>query len=115
MIEVNGSFVKANDTFKAPNGGVVSITPPLDKEYWIMRVPLSDKQAIVAFPKFFTVGIGFQIEEEDWNTNLPYSNSPEEIFHHISCNKGDESISDEKCIEAIKEIQSAIKSWRNET
>ncbi len=113
-LEINGSFVKANDTFKTPNGGTISITPPLDKEYWAMRIPLSDKQAIVCFPKFFTVGIGFQIENADWNTNLPYSSPAKEIFEHIKCNKGDESISDEDCMRAIELLQEAIKKWRND-
>lgn len=111
-IEINGAFVKANDTFKIPNGEIISITPPLDEKYWIMRVPLSEKQAIVCFPKFFTVGIGFQIEDKDWNTNLPYTEEPEYIFNHIKCNKGDDSISDKNCIEAIKLLQSAIKDWK---
>lgn len=111
-IEINGAFVKANDTFKAPNWGTFYITPPLDKDYWIMRVPLSEKQAIVCFPKFTTVGIGFQVEEEDWNSNLPYTQGAEYIYNHIKCNKGDDSISDKDCIEAIKLLQSAIKGWR---
>ena len=84
------------------------MTPPIGEEYWLYRVPLSEKQAIIAFPKFGTIGIGFQKEEEDWNTNLPYSCTAEEIFNHISPNKGSEAISDEDCILAIRLIQSAI-------
>ena len=113
-IEINGAFIKAKDTFKCPNGSILSVTPPLDENYWIMRVPLSKKQAIVCFPKFFTIGIGFQVEENDWNTNLPYTKKAKYIFNHIKCNKGDNLISDEDCIEAIKILQSAIKDWKGE-
>lgn len=88
-------------------GNGVAITPPIDEDYWIMRVPLSDKQAVVCFPKFFTVGIGFQ-KEKDWNTNLPYTCDAEEIFAHISHNKGDVGIPDADCIQAIKMLQAEV-------
>jgi hypothetical protein len=87
----------------------ILITPPVGEEgYWYYRVALSEKQAIIAFPKFGTIGIGFEKEEYDWNTNLPYQCSVEEIFQHIRKNKGDKNISDADCIEAIRMIQSAI-------
>lgn len=64
-----------------PIGGVIMITPALNEDYWAYRVRLSEKQAIVGFPKFGTIGIGFAVEDDDWNTNLPYSGcSAEEIF-----------------------------------
>lgn len=87
------------------------LTPPIGEDYWLFRVPLSDEQAIVGFHKFGTIGIGFQ-REDDWNTNLPYSCDAAEIFDHISHNKGDDSISDESCIEAIKLVQEAAKRLR---
>lgn len=87
--------------------GAALLTPPIDEDYWAYRVRLTDTQAIVAFPKFFTVGIGFA-REEDWNTNLPYTCDAEEIFQHIEHNKGDDAISDEDCIAAIRMIQGAI-------
>ena len=68
------------------------------------RVKLSETQAIVGFPKYSTIGIGFA-QEEDWNTNLPWTTQAEEIFAHIAHNKGDSAISDEQCIEAIRMIQ----------
>ena len=68
------------------NGGTLMITPPIDEEYWLFRVPVSAKQAVVAFPKFCTLGIGFQVEEQDWNTNLPYTCEAEEIANHIKEN-----------------------------
>ena len=65
---------------------------------------LSETQSIVGFPKFGTVGIGFA-QEEDWNTNLPYTCGTEEIYEHIDHNKGDDSITREDCIAAIRMIQ----------
>lgn len=111
-IEVNGSCVKDNAPLNI-GGKTVLVTPPIDEDYWMMRVPVSDRQAIVCFPKFFTVGIGFQ-HEEDWNTNLPYSCDATQIFNHISHNKGDETISDEICIKAIEMLQGAIREIYNQ-
>jgi hypothetical protein len=89
---------------------VVAVTPPISEDYWQYRVQLSDKQAIIGFPKFLTIGIGFAVEEADWNSNLPYSSSAEGIYRHIKHNKGDDAISDEDCIEAIRMIQHAIEA-----
>lgn len=86
------------------NGNTLMITPAIGEDYWLARVAVSDKQAIIAFPKFFTIGIGFQ-HEEDWNTNLPYSSSAEKIYSHIAHNKGDDNIPDERCVEAIRMLQ----------
>lgn len=93
------------------NMGNVLVTPPIGEDYWTMRVPLSAKQAIVCFPKFGTVGIGFQ-NEEDWNTNLPYTSPAETIFEHIAHNKGDDAILDSDCIAAIKMLQMAVANQR---
>lgn len=101
-IEYNST--KVEDT---GNLGRVMITPPIDENYWLMRVPLSDKQAIVCFPKFMQMGIGFQ-HEEDWNTNLPSTCDAERIFNHIKHNKGDDTIPDDDCLAAIKLLQAAI-------
>lgn len=84
------------------------ITPALDEDYWYMRVKVSDKQAVVAFPKFGTIGIGFQ-HEEDWNTNLPYSTNAKDLYNHIMVNKGDKKILYATCIKAIELLQLAIK------
>ena len=88
----------------AAPGVTFSITPPIDEDYWAYRVRLSDRQAIVGFPKFSVTGIGFAVEE-DWNTNLPSRCDTEEIFEHIRHNKGDDSISDDDVREAIRMIQ----------
>jgi len=89
--------------------GPVMITPPINDDYWAWRVKLSDAQAIVGFPKFMTIGIGFA-QEEDWNTNLPYTCETEEIFRHIAHNKGDDSISDDACRTAIDMVRAAARA-----
>lgn len=90
-------------------GGALAMTPPIDEDYWLYRVRLSDTQAIVGFPKFSTIGIGFA-REEDWNTNLPYTCSAEDIWRHIAHNKGDDAIPDASCLAAIRMIQDAAKA-----
>lgn len=87
--------------------GLISFTPPIDADYWEYRVIVGERQAVVGFPKFSTIGIGFAFEE-DWNTNLPWASTTESIWKHISHNKGDESIPDAWCIQAIEMIQSAV-------
>jgi hypothetical protein len=94
---------------KTVHAGAAMITPPVDEDYWAYRVRLTGAQAIVAFPKFFTIGIGFA-QEEDWNTNFPYTCETDEIWQHIRHNKGDDGISDADCITAIRLIQDAIKA-----
>lgn len=106
QVEINPKFTDKQLALSDGNTTMV-LTPPIGGDYWLLRVPLSDTQAIVAFPKFFTIGVGFQ-REEDWNTNLPYTVTAEEIFNHISHNKSDDSITDADCITAIRLIQEAI-------
>lgn len=84
--------------------GPVSLTPPVSGDYWAYRVRVADGQAIIGFPKFTTVGIGFA-KETDWNTNLPYTCDTDEIYEHIKHNKGKGSISREACLQAIRMIQ----------
>ena len=106
VLQINQDFVEAKTDINIGTAKVM-VTPPLDGDYWLFRVPVSDKQAIIGFPKFMTIGIGFQIEEKNWNTDLPFQCDAEMIFNHISLNKGDDNISDDDCIEAIKVIQVA--------
>lgn len=103
QIEYNSKLIKDDGNI----GNGIMITPKIDEDYWIMRVQVSDNQAVVAFPKFGTIGVGFQ-HEEDWNTNLPYSVPASEIFDHISHNKGSDSILDSDCINAIEAMQAEI-------
>lgn len=114
QLEINKNFVEANTTFfiKDQDGNLKSggaslmITPPLDEDYWLLRVKLHEDQAILGFPKFGTIGIGFA-QEEDWNTNLPYTQDAEHIYNHIKHNKKYDEITDEQCLEAIKMIRTA--------
>jgi hypothetical protein len=101
-----------NKTKVVEGGGVgLMVTPTLGEDYWAYRVRLSGRQAIVGFPKFMTIGIGFAVEE-DWNTNLPYTCSTEEIFNHISHNKGDDAIADDDVRNAISLIRDAAAEDR---
>lgn len=105
-VEVNESRVKPHPGFQVGNT-VLMITPPVGEDFWWYRVRLSDGQAIQAFPKFGTVGIGFAVEE-DWNTNFPHTCPAREIFEHIKHNKGDDAISDDDCVKAIAMLQDFI-------
>jgi hypothetical protein len=94
-----------------PIGGVIMITPDLDEDYWAYRVIVGEHQAVIGFPKFNTIGIGFAVED-DWNTNLPYTSGAETIWKHIRRNKGDDSIPDAWCIKAITMIIEAVEDDR---
>ena len=113
-VEFNKKFKKTNTTFNLKGGGVAMVTPPLDEDYWIFRVKLFKDQAIVAFPKFMTFGVGFAIEDDDWNTNFPYTCTPTEICNHIWKNKKYEEITRQQVIEAIVAIQECIYSIKRE-
>jgi hypothetical protein len=110
-IEANSKAVEAQPVFEG-GGSIVMVTPAIDEDYWTYRVPLSAKQAIVCFPKFGIIGCGFQVEDDDWNTNLPLGCPAKQIFNHIKRNKGDDSISDADCIKAIEMLQDHLKPRR---
>ena len=103
QLEVNSNCVKDDGII---GNGAIMVTPSIGEDYWSYRVKLYKDQAILGFPKFTVIGIGFA-QEEDWNTNLPSSCVTNEIFNHIKHNKLYEEISDEDCIKAIKMIQDA--------
>lgn len=90
---------------------VVLMTPPLNEDYWLLRVPLTERQALVLFPKFGVFGIGFQ-HEEDWNTNLPSSKPAEEIWDHIKYNAGDVAITRDLGLRAIQMLQETLAEMR---
>jgi hypothetical protein len=106
-VEVNSGYLEDKDIVALREQGLLMCPNPAK---WLFRVDLNGSQAIVGFPKFCTVGVGFLVEE-DWNTNLPYKCLAEEIWNHIKHNKGDDSISDEDCVEAIRLIQAAAKLY----
>lgn len=91
-------------TYESDKGSTLMFTPEINDEYWAYRVKLYKDQAIVGFPKFCTIGIGFA-QEEDWNTNLPYTCEPQKICDHIWHNRLYHEITKEQVIEAIKLIQ----------
>lgn len=89
---------------------VVLLTPPITEDYWAYRVIVADGQAVVGFPKFFTVGIGFAVEE-DWNTNLPYTSDAPAIAAHIWHNRAplpDDEDAKALVVHAITLIQQAV-------
>lgn len=92
--------------------GILMTPMNLDQDFWFFRVMVSDKQAVVGFPKFGIIGVGFMVEDSDWNTNLPADCDAREIYDHIEENKGDDSIPDDRCIEAIRLIQDAVKAMK---
>jgi len=105
---------------RTDGGGILSVSPPVSEDdYWLFRVQVSAKQAVVAFPKHRTIGIGFQVEEQDWNTNLPYTTRAENIARHIAENAivqgDDETPSPETVLAAIKMLQAAIHEDRGTT
>jgi hypothetical protein len=92
------------DTTGILPGGM--FTPAIDEDYWAYCVPLSEGQAIVGFPKFNTVGIGFAVEE-DWNSNLPYQYATDKILLHIWQNRG--HVTDSALVRrAIEMVQDAV-------
>ncbi len=96
---------KSKDTSRIPGTNLYVSNTNFD-DSWKYKVKLSQKQSIVGFKKFGTIGIGF-LEEVDGNTNLPSSTSAEEIYNHIKVNKLDRKIKKETCIAAIRLIQNA--------
>jgi hypothetical protein len=98
----------------AANGQVIaSITPRVgDDDYWAYRVGLTESQALLGFPKFGVVGIGFAVEDEDWNTNLPSSIDAEKILDHIWKNAGPTVTDKAVVLEAIQLIQRAVEEDR---
>lgn len=110
QLQMNDSFDfnRYTDSLVIIDGLGLMVTPGIDESYWMMRVPVSKKQAIVCFPKFGSIGIGFQIEGDDWNTNTPSSCDTQYIYDHIKVNKGQRSITRATCIAAIDMLQVAI-------
>ena len=111
-LEFRNKFVKKVDTFNVGNNTTVLTTPPIDEDYWVFRIMLHKEQALVAFPKFMTYGIGFSVED-DWNTNLPYSCDVERIYEHIKHNKKYNEIIKNDCVFAINILKKACDYYKN--
>jgi hypothetical protein len=84
------------------------LAPLVNEDYWLFRVKVSETQAVVGFPKFNMIGIGFAREDKDWNTNLPYGCGTDAIVHHIRDNN-DEGIPKTIIHDAIVLIQNAAR------
>jgi len=100
-----GLFVSREGTAMA------MVTPDIGSDYWQYRVVLSDSQAVLGFPKFGTIGIGFAVEDEDWNLNLPYRCKADKIAAHIDRNRT-KGLRRAKVVEAIKLIQAQAHADR---
>lgn len=111
VVEVNANAPGNRTGVMGEGNRLVMVTPPISAGYWTHRVQVSAKQAVVAFPKFTTVGIGFQ-HEDDWNTNLPYLCSAEEIYEHIKRNR--RGARKDTCIAAIRLLQEEVAKTRVE-
>jgi hypothetical protein len=105
VLQINDKAI--NDTGRALADRGFSITPPLNEDFWLFRVAVSEDQAIVGFPKFMQIGIGFQKEAADWNTNLPSTCDAKMIYEHIEVNKGQEP-KRQDCIKAIEMIKDFV-------
>ena len=104
-IEINERFKKQNTDFKIGSQHIM-FTPIVDENYFLFRVHLYENQYILAFPKFGTIGIGFA-QEDDWNTNLPYTCETIEIYNHIKHNKKYKEIKRNEVLKAIELLQVA--------
>lgn len=100
---------RRDETDRTIRAGATMISPELDEDYWQYRVVVGERQAIVGFPKFGTIGVGLAVED-DWNTNLPAGCPAEQIWEHIRHNKGDGRIPDERCLAAIRMVQDAARA-----
>jgi hypothetical protein len=106
-VEINSSQVKENPILVNDNA-CIFITPAINEDYWALRCKVSNKQAIVVFPKFGTFGCGFS-KEKNWNTNLPIACQEEEIWNHIKHNRAGANI--EICKKALHLLREAAKNY----
>jgi hypothetical protein len=112
-VEYKKGFEPSKDCIRL-SGGVIMFTPAINQDYYIMRVVLYKDQALVAFPKFGLIGVGFAIEEGSWNTNLPYDVEAERLYKHIRCNKKYRAITKQTCLEGLKLLQAACKKYEED-
>ena len=110
ILEVNQNCLDKTDCLVVKNDwgeecGIM-VCPPVNEDYWSLRVKLCKDQAVVGFPKFCQIGVGMALED-DGNTNLPIhigytaEENAKRIAQHIKCNKKYKSIT-------VKMIEDAI-------
>ena len=109
-LEFRNEFKKTTTSFQAGKIQIM-VTPPIDEDYWVFRVKLHKDQAVVAFPKFGTLGIGFA-KEENWNTNLPYQCTTKEIADWIWKNRKYSQVTYKLMSEAIEILRKAAKYYK---
>ena len=109
-LEVRKNFIKDHMTEVLASRGIL-ITTPTNEDFWLFKVPLSNGQAVVGFPKFRTIGIGFLKEEYDWNCNFPYTTDAKETYEHIKDNRRPAKERKPTIIKAIKMIQEACEKY----
>jgi len=112
VVEYKKGFEPSKDSINA-GGVLIMFTPAINEDYWIMRIKLYRNQALIAFPKFGLIGVGFA-KEINWNTNLPYSVPAERLYQHIAVNKKYNQITKAHCLKAIKMLQAACKQYEKE-
>jgi hypothetical protein len=100
-----------DDTLQA---GGLALSPRLGENYWVYRVRVGGGQAILGFPKFRTIAVGFAIEDYDHNTNLPFRCSTAVIWEHIRHNRGPATATVEEMKAAIELICEAAATERGE-
>lgn len=86
---------------------------PVGDDFWLYRVQLTDTQAIIGNPNFLTISIGFAHEPGRLDVHAPYTMAAEEIYDHISVNKGDDMITRRDCLAAIQLIQTGARTTRH--
>lgn len=86
---------------------------PVGEDFWLYRVKLTDKQAIIGNPNIFTVSIGFACEDGRLDVHAPYTMTAEQIYDHIQVNKGDDAITRADCLTAIRLIQRGARDTRH--
>lgn len=77
-------------------------------ERWTYRVQVSERQAVVGFPKLGRIAIGFA--DETLSCNVPHTCDAELIYELIEHNQNDDTISREDCLAAIRMVQDAAKA-----
>lgn len=113
VVEYKKDFKPSKDCIEV-GATVIMFTPAISEDYWIMRIKLFRNQALVAFPKFGLIGVGFAVEKGSWNTNLPYQTPADHLYRHIECNKKYDQITKEHCLKAIKMLQAACANYEKE-
>lgn len=106
-LQINNKAVAIFITKQEGNKNATILLGSAAKEEEILfRIKLFQDQELIAFPKFSSIAISF-LQEEDWNTNLPYKCKEEEIYEHIKCNKKYKEIKEKDCIKAIIMLKTA--------